>query len=98
VEPELLFGLRKVDAKELIARAGEGDALPQKAPRAARILDSSKLADVFGIDVSGVEPKPSGEPPTKPSVKRKTPSTPRKGKAATGLRARAGRKHSGKAR
>src|SRR5260370_28302115 len=24
VEPELLFGLRKVDAKELIARAGEG--------------------------------------------------------------------------
>jgi uncharacterized Zn finger protein len=96
-EPELLFGLRKVDAKELIARAGEGDALPQKAPRAARILDSSKLADVFGIDLPGVEPKSAGKTPAKTAVKRKRPSSPRKGKAVTGLRARSGRKQSGKA-
>jgi hypothetical protein len=39
---ELLFGLRKVDAKELIARAGEGGAPVQKLPGAGRILDSSK--------------------------------------------------------
>jgi|ERR1019366_7100156 uncharacterized Zn finger protein len=51
VEPELLFSLRKVDAKELIARAGEGGLPVQKAPRSSRILDSSKLADVFGIDI-----------------------------------------------
>jgi len=48
----LLFGLRKVDAKELIARVGGGGVPAQKAPAAARILDSSKLADVFGIDLS----------------------------------------------
>jgi len=96
-EPELLFGLRKVDAKELIARAGEGDGLPQKTPRAARILDSSKLADVFGIDLPGVEPKSAGNSPAKTVVKRKRPSSPRKGKAETGLRARSGRKQSGKA-
>jgi uncharacterized Zn finger protein len=101
-EPELLFGLRKVDAKELIVRAGEGDALAQKAPRAARILDSSKLADVFGIDLPGVDPKPPGKPPAKPpakpSVKRQTPPANAKGKAAIRLRAGSGRKRSGKAR
>ena len=98
VEPALLFGLRKVDAKELIARAGEGDALAHKAPRTARILDSSKLADVFGIDVPGVEPKALGKPPAKPSLKREKRSIPRKGTAAPCLRARTELKHSGKAR
>lgn len=53
-QPELLFTLRKVDAKDLIARAGE--ALPQTNKRvgAARILDDSKLAEVFGIDRKSV--------------------------------------------
>ena len=95
-EPHLLFGLRKVDAKELIAQAGEGEALPQKAPRAARILDSSKLADVFGIDLPAVDLKTPAKPrsklPVKPSVRRKMPSSPRKAKTATGKPARAGRK------
>jgi uncharacterized Zn finger protein len=99
-EPHLLFGLRKVDAKELIAKAGESDALPQKAPRAGRILDSSKLADVFGIDLSAPRPqtKPPSKLPVKRSVRRKMPSPPRKAKTATGKRARAGRKLSGKTR
>jgi uncharacterized Zn finger protein len=57
-EPELLFSLRKVDAKELIARAGEGGLPVQKGPAAGRILDSSKLADVFGIDLAPLEAKP----------------------------------------
>ena len=95
-EPQLLFGLRKVDAKELIAQAGEGEALPQKAPRAARILDSSKLADVFGIDLPAVDLKSPAKPrsklPVKPSVRRKMPSSPRKAKTATGKPARAGHK------
>jgi len=101
-EPQLLFGLRKVDAKELIAWAGEGEALPQKAPRAGRILDSSKLADVFGIDLPGVDPRSSAMPPAKtparPSAKRKMPSPPRKAKTATRKPARARRKPSGKTR
>ncbi len=58
-EPELLFGLRKIDAKELIAGAGVGELPVQKLPRADRILDSSKLADVFGIDLGSAEPTSS---------------------------------------
>ena len=102
-EPQLLFELRKVDAKQLIARAGEGDALPQKAPRAGRILDSSKLAEVFGIDLSGVGPNFAGKPPAKTAAKRKGPSIPRPGKAVKGKRvngtlAQTGRKQSDRAR
>lgn len=52
VQPELLFTLRKVDAKELISRAGE--MLPQAGKRAgvARVLDNSKLSEVFGIEMA----------------------------------------------
>ena len=50
-EPELLFSLRQVDAKELVAQAGEGGPLVRKTPGVSRILDSSRLADVFGIDI-----------------------------------------------
>jgi uncharacterized Zn finger protein len=93
-EPELLFVLRKVDAKELIARAGESGAPVQKLPAADRILDSSKLAAVFGIDWAGAEPKPSHKPSPK---KRKSPA-PRITKPATGAGKRPAREKSGKAR
>jgi uncharacterized Zn finger protein len=56
-EPELLFSLRKVDAKELVARASEGELPIKDRPAPGRILDSSKLADVFGIDLSSLEAK-----------------------------------------
>jgi uncharacterized Zn finger protein len=94
LEPELLFGLRKVDAQELIARAGEGNALAQKAPLSARILDSSKLAGVFGIDLPEFDPSPAGTPPAKQSLQRKTPSVNARSKAAIRQRPRTGRKNS----
>lgn len=101
-EPQLLFGLRKVDAQELIARAGEGEALPQKAPRAGRILDSSKLADVFGIDLPAVAPEPSTKSAAKTRAgrptQRKRPSRPPKARTAIDQPARAGRKSSRKQR
>jgi uncharacterized Zn finger protein len=56
-EPELLFRLRKVDAKELVARAGEGGLPIQQRPASNRILDPSKLADVFGLDLAPFEAK-----------------------------------------
>jgi uncharacterized Zn finger protein len=72
-QPELLFILRKVDAKELIARAGEGGPPVRKAPGGGRILDASKLADVFGIDMASSAAKPPpGRVPTK--ARRQTPS------------------------
>ncbi len=49
-QPELLFGLRKVDARELVARAGSG--LPKKGKASARVLDDAALADVFGIELA----------------------------------------------
>lgn len=93
-EPELLFGLRKVDAKELIARAGEGGTPVQKLPDAGRILDSSKLADVFGIDFGGVDPKPSH----KPTAKKGKLVAPRKAKFANRVGKRWAHGKSGKAR
>ncbi len=51
-QPELLFTLRKVDAKDLVARAGL--RLAKKAPAAGKILDQSKLAEVFGIEMADV--------------------------------------------
>src|SRR6202163_1569865 len=92
--PELLFGLRKVDAKELIARAGEGGTPVQKLPDAGRILDSSKLADVFGIDFGGVNAKTSH----KPTAKRAKSVAPRKAKSAHRVGKRSARGKSGKAR
>jgi uncharacterized Zn finger protein len=92
--PELLFGLRKVDAKELIARAGEGGTPVQKLPRAGRILDSSKLADVFGIDFGAADPKSSH----KPIGKKRKSVAPRKAKSANRVGKRSARRKSRKAR
>jgi uncharacterized Zn finger protein len=94
VEPELLFGLRQVDAKELIARAGEGGTPVQNLPDAGRILDSSKLADVFGIDFGGGEPKPS----LRPTAKKGKSVAPRKAKSANRVGKRSVRAKTGKAR
>jgi uncharacterized Zn finger protein len=94
VEPELLFGLRKVDAKELIARAGEGGTPVQNRPDAGRILESSKLAEVFGIDFGGEDATPS----QKPTAKKAKSMVPRKAKSANRAGRRSARVKSGKAR
>jgi uncharacterized Zn finger protein len=86
-EPELLFGLRKVDAKELIARAAEGGTPIQRRPNAGRILASSKLADVFGIDFGVADPKP----PHKPTGKKRKSMAPRKAKSANRVGKRSAR-------
>ena len=56
-EPELLFRLRRVDSKELVARVGEGGVPIQQRPAGGRILDSSKIADVFGLELGSLEMK-----------------------------------------
>lgn len=50
-QPDLLFSLRRVDAKELVAQAGAGLPKNKKAPASAKVLDASLLADVFGIEM-----------------------------------------------
>jgi uncharacterized Zn finger protein len=93
VEPGLLFDLRKVDAKELIARAGEGEMPVQKLPDAGRILDSSKLSELFGIDFGGADAVPSH----RPSVRKAKSMAPRKAKSAVRV-GKPAREKSGKAR
>ena len=62
-QPELLFALRKVDAKDLLGQAGVGLGQQQSQPGSAKVLDDALLGDVFGIEmdeVPGVEQKATG--------------------------------------
>ena len=69
-EPELLFGLRKVDAQELIAGAGQSGPPVQELPGVGRILDASKVSDLFGIDFGATLPRPSAKPAVKKAVRK----------------------------
>ncbi|MES2945029.1 MAG: SWIM zinc finger family protein [Pseudomonadota bacterium] len=51
-QPELLFTLCNVDAKDLIQAAGSGLAAPRKAPTSAKVLDEAFLDDVFGLEMA----------------------------------------------
>lgn len=62
-EPELLFVLRKADHMDLVSTAGAGGALVELSEDTqAKVLDTSNLSDVFGIelDTSSVRPKGGG--------------------------------------
>ncbi len=69
-QPELIFTLRRVDAKDLVTRAGAGLPRSKQEPTAGKVLDDALLADVFGIEMADVAPaRKSAAPP------RKSPST-----------------------
>lgn len=55
-QPDLLFKLRRVDAKDLVAQTGAGLPKNKKAPATMKVLDASLLADVFGIDMAEASP------------------------------------------
>jgi uncharacterized Zn finger protein len=55
-QPELLFRLRAVDEKDLIAKAGSALPLSKKAPSAGRVLAGEDLSGLFGLDM-GESPK-----------------------------------------
>jgi uncharacterized Zn finger protein len=50
--PQLLFVLRGVDENELLANAGQDLALARAAPGAAKILDNSDVAALFGLEMA----------------------------------------------
>ena len=54
VQPELIFGLRRVDAKELVSQAGARLPKAGKRPAAGKVLDEAVLGDVFGIEMDEV--------------------------------------------
>jgi Uncharacterized conserved protein len=51
-KPQLLFVLRGVDENELLANAGKDLALTGAAPSAAKILDDSDVAALFGLEMA----------------------------------------------
>ncbi|MGH7117512.1 MAG: hypothetical protein ACREFP_00710, partial [Acetobacteraceae bacterium] len=72
-QPELLFTLRKVDATDLVARAADGLPLPSKGPVTGRVLEDSKLSELFGIEMADVELGSGVEAP-RPGRARRGPS------------------------
>jgi len=52
-KPQLLFVLRGVDENELLADAGQDLALATAAPGAAKLLDDSDVAALFGLEMAG---------------------------------------------
>ena len=81
--PELLFKLRKVDEKELIARAGKGAPLSKKGPSAAKVLADDGLSELFGLDLGASEAKKSKAKKQPKSGKRLPKSGTRSGGAKT---------------
>ncbi len=59
-QPELIFELRKVDAKDLIAQAAQGLSLTIHEPHADHILDDEDLSSLFGLDLDEA-PKPKAK-------------------------------------
>lgn len=53
-QPELIFALRRVDPKDLVAQAGIGLRRPTPSPHDRKVLDNVHLADVFGIEMADV--------------------------------------------
>jgi len=85
-QPELLFRLRAVDEKELIASAGTATPLAKQGPAAGKVLGGEDLSAIFGLDMAqsaGPEAGLAGDKPAKtkrvkiaapaPQEKRKPP-------------------------
>ncbi len=73
-QPELLFTLRKVDARELVARAGAGLPLPKQAPGSAKVLDPAKIAGIFGIEMAETAKVAVADVPVKAAAHKKSPA------------------------
>jgi uncharacterized Zn finger protein len=84
-KPQLLFVLRGVDENELLAGAGQDLALARSAPTAAKVLNDSDVAALFGLEMAEIND--SGAPvPTTPKPPRRTKAM-NKGKAAAPTKA-----------
>ena len=77
-QPELLFSLRRVDARDLVSQAGAGLPKLKKGPATGKVLDDSMLADVFGIEMDETnlparEASPRRKPPIAKGITKKGP-------------------------
>jgi len=75
-QPDLLFALRKVDEKALIASAGRDLPLSRKGPAGDRILSADGLSELFGLEMAASEEEPmpgSARLPVRPARRRARP-------------------------
>ena len=70
-QPELLFTLRKVDQRDLIAKAGSDLSKTRKGPAGAKVLATDDLAGMFGIEMAPAPPPA----PAAVSARKTKPST-----------------------
>ena len=76
-QPELIFALRRVDAKDLVTQAGAGLPRSRQGPTIGKVLDDAHLADVFGIEMADAAPA-------------KKPAAPRRSSCSTRWRRSSG--------
>ncbi len=79
--PELLFLLRGVDEKQLIAAAGASIPVSQAAPAKGKVLGGADLAGMFGLDM-GPDPELSPGKPKKETklLSKRSPAATKKKK------------------
>ena len=81
-KPELLFRLRKVDEKDLLAGAAAGLPVTRKKPRAGKVLEASDISGIFGLDLeSGIATEPDKAASSKPARKPRATKTKRRKKS-----------------
>jgi SWIM zinc finger len=72
-KPDLLFTLRRVEAQDLIAKAGDGLMLSRKGPAAGRVLPDEGLSELFGIEMAETPRGKAARPPAAPRKKEPAP-------------------------
>ena len=93
--PELMFKLRAVDERQLIAAAAQGRTLGKTMPPNAKVLDGDDLTALFGLEMEQdrkkVPPptvnKTNRPPPRKKPAKRRAPAKKAIGKRMTAITA-----------
>ena len=77
-QPELLFKLRKVDEKELIAKAGKDLPLSKQAPASDKVLAAEGLSELFGLDMDAATDAPAAKTrrPAKTAARTQASRTP----------------------
>ena len=76
-QPELLFRLRRVDPKELVAQAGAGLPKARRGPAAGKVMDNAQIADVFGIEMDEGTARVKAEAPGRSVARVKTATAPK---------------------
>jgi uncharacterized Zn finger protein len=81
-EPELLFRLRAVDEKDLLAHLDAGVPLSKTVPAAGRILEADDISALFGLEMADGKASAVWQP-DQPGAKPSAPKTSRSVKPAS---------------